>query len=451
MKTFLKRIIPLQIFSAYYWLFSVLGALLYGFPSRKMIVVGITGTKGKTSTANFIWSCAMAANMKAGIITTANIRIGNEESMNHYHMTMPGRFAIQRTMREMVKKGCKVCVVETTSEGLKQWRHAGIDYDVAIFTNLTPEHLPSHGGSFEAYKRAKGALFSSLHRSKHKVLDGVSVQKIVLANNDSEHAPYYLSLASGIAHTFSIHAASDTKAERILESHEGVTFDVCGAGNHNCVSYRLSVLGAFNVYNALPALALMKLWNVSEEQVQAGLKALTLIPGRMEVVCSPVVTHSDKSVVFPATVIVDYAHEGQSMGVATDASRKMLGVGGKLIVLLGAEGGGRDKAKRKDMGEVVAKNADIVVVSDVDPYEDDPVEICEDIAKTVEAAGKKRGMNLFVIGDRRAGIAKALSLAETGDIVLVTGKGAEQSMVIKGGSIPWDDRVVVREEFAKRV
>lgn len=441
MKAFLKRIVPQSIFSAYYWLFSVLGACLYGFPSRKMIVVGITGTKGKTSTANFVWSCSMAAGMKAGIITTANIRIGDEELMNHYHMTMPGRFAIQRTMREMVKKGCKVCVVETTSEGLKQWRHAGIDYDVAIFTNLTPEHLPSHGGSFEAYKKAKGALFSSLHRSCQKKLDGVVVSKIVLANNDSEHAPYYLSLASGIAHTFSIHAASDTKAERIQESHTGVTFAVCGAGNHNCVSYQLSVLGAFNVYNALPAIALMKLWNIPEEKIQAGLKALALIPGRMEVIA--------RVGTFPATVIVDYAHEGQSMSVATEAARKMLGVGGKLVVLLGAEGGGRDKAKRKTMGEVVAKKADIVVVSDVDPYDDDPVEICEDIAKVVEAGGKQRGVSVFVVGDRRAGIAKALSLATVGDVVLVTGKGAEQSMVVRGGSIPWDDRVVVREEMAK--
>lgn len=441
MKFFLKRIVPQQIFSAYYWLFSILGAFLYGFPSRKMIVIGITGTKGKTSTANFVWSCAMAAGMKAGIITTANIRIGEEESMNHYHMTMPGRFAIQRTMREMVRKGCKVCVVETTSEGLKQWRHAGIDYDVAIFTNLTPEHLPSHGGSFEAYKKAKGALFSSLNRARRKTLGGAPVEKIVLANNDSEHAPYYLSLVSGIAHTFSVRAASDTKAERIQEDRMGVSFDVCGAGNRNCVSYRLSVLGAFNVYNALPAIALMRLWNVPEEKIQAGLKTLVLIPGRMEVVSSVGA--------FPATVIVDYAHEGQSMNVATDAARKMLSDGGKLIVVLGAEGGGRDKSKRKAMGEVVAKKADIVIVTDVDPYDDDPVEICEDIAKIVEAGGKQRNVNLFVIGDRRAGIAKALSFAGTGDVVLVTGKGAEQSMVVKGGSIAWDDRTVAREEMAK--
>lgn len=441
MKAFLKRIVPQTIFSLYYWLFSMVGAFLYGFPSRKLIVVGITGTKGKTSTANFIWSCCMAAGMKAGIITTANIRIGNEELMNHYHMTMPGRFAIQQTMREMVKKGCKVCVVETTSEGLKQWRHAGIDYDVAIFTNLTPEHLPSHGGSFEAYKKAKGALFSSLRRSYRKTLDGVVVPKIVLANNDSEHAAYYLSLVSGAAHTFSVQKASDVKAEQIKEGASGVTFSVSGVGGHSSASYQLSVLGAFNVYNALPAIALMRLWGVSEEKIQNGVRSLALIPGRMEVVASS-----------PATVIVDYAHEGQSMTVATEACRKMLGVGGKLIVLLGAEGGGRDKAKRRAMGEVVAWQADVVIVSDVDPYEDDPIEICEDIAKAVEVASlgsKKRDTNLFVIGDRRAGIAKALSIAVSGDVVLITGKGAEQSMVIRGGQIAWDDRTIVREEISK--
>ncbi len=437
MKSFLKHALPGQIFSIYYWCFSMLGALLYGRPSRKMVVVGITGTKGKTSTANFIWSCCMAARMKAGIISTANIRIGEEETMNQYHMTMPGRFAIQRTMREMARKGCKVCVVETTSEGLKQWRHSGIEYDVAIFTNLTPEHLPSHGGSFDAYKKAKGALFSSLGRSSQKTIDGNVVQKIVLANIDSEHAPYYLSLVSGDAHTFSVNSPSDTKAENIQESSSGVTFSVKGA------SYRLSVLGAFNVYNALPALALMKLWNVPDEQVRAGLKALTLIPGRMEVVPFP--AGADGS----CTVIVDYAHEGQSMAAATDASRKMLGESGKLILLLGAEGGGRDKAKRKTMGEIAAQKADVVIVSDVDPYDDDPTEICEDIAKVVEAGGKQRGKDLFVIGDRRSGIAKALALANTGDVVLITGKGAEQSMVTRSGSTPWDDRSVVREEMTK--
>lgn len=431
MKSFLKRIVPLPIFSAYYWIFSVVGAVLYRFPSRKMIIVGITGTKGKTSTANFIWSSCMAAGMKAGIISTANIRIGDEEQMNRYHMTMPGRFAIQRTMREMVKRGCKVCVVETTSEGLKQWRHAGIDYDVAIFTNLTPEHLPSHGGSFEAYKQAKGVLFSSLKHSYRKTLEGVAVQKIVLANLDSEHAPYYLSLASGVAHTFSVRAASDTKAENIQESRDGVTFSVAGT------SYQLSLLGAFNVYNALPAIALMQLWNVPKEKIVEGVKCLAMIPGRMEVIPAPF------------SLIVDYAHEGQSMNAAIDAVRKLTKPSGKVIVLLGAEGGGRDKAKRAVMGAIVANKADAVIVSDVDPYEDDPVQICEDIAKVAEAGGKQRGTNLFVIGDRRAGIAKALSLAAIGDAVLITGKGAEQSMVVKGGSLPWDDRVVVREELAK--
>lgn len=442
MKSFLKRAIPSPIFSLYYRLISTIGACLYGFPSRQMVVVGVTGTKGKTSVANFVWSCCMAADMKAGIITTANIRIGTVETMNPYHMTMPGRFAIHRTMRDMVRAGCRVCVVETTSEGLKQWRHAGINYDVAIFTNLTPEHLSSHGGSFDKYKEAKGALFWALRRASHKTFGGRPVQKIALLNADSEHAQYFANIVPNISRTFSVRTASDTKAEDIQESANEVVFSVQNSSG-SPARYTLSVLGAFNVYNALPAVALMQMWKVPEEKIRLGLRNLTLIPGRMETV-RPLTPPS-----FPATVIVDYAHERQSMNAAVDASRKLLGPKGKLIVLLGAEGGGRDKAKRAAMGDVVARKAEVVIVSDVDPYEDDPIEICEEIAGAVVAGGKVRGVDLFVIGDRRAGIAKALSLSVAGDVVLITGKGAEQSMVVKGGSIPWDDRVVVREEMAK--
>ena len=413
--------------------FALLGALCFGFPSEKMIVVGITGTKGKTSTANFIWSCAMSAGIKAGIVTTANIRIGDQEILNPYHMTMPGRLTIQRLMADMVKAGCRLCVVETTSEGLKQSRHAGIHYDFAVFTNLTPEHLPSHGGDFENYTRAKGVLFSALSKTKRKFLDNREIGKMIVANTDSEHAQFFLNFVADRKISFGLREKSDFQASGIKESASGVSFALGGR------TYSLSLLGAFNVYNALPAMIILKTLGVSDEVIAKGLSELKMIPGRMELI--------DGGQNF--TLIVDYAHEKQSITGVLDTARAMVGANHKVIILLGAEGGGRDKAKRPIMGELSAKKADYVVVSNVDPYEDDPREIVEDISVVAEKFGKVRGQDLFVIEDRRVGITKALSMAKVGDIVLITGKGAEQSMIIGGKSIPWDDRVVVREELKK--
>ena len=193
------------------------------------------------------------------------------------------------------------------------------------------------------------------------------------------------------------------------------------------------------MYNALPAIAIGRLLGISDDCIKKGLNNLRLIPGRMEVIKEGQ----------PFTLIVDYAHEKQSITGVLKTANAMKKPDAKTIILLGAEGGGRDKAKRPIMGELAGKMADYLVVSNVDPYEDDPTEIVEDIAVVAEKFGKVRNKDLFVIEDRRAGISKALSLAKAGDIVLITGKGAEQSMIIGGKSIPWDDRVIVKEELNK--
>lgn len=441
MKKFLKRFLPEKVILFYHYILSVIATFLYGFPSKKMIIIGVTGTKGKTSAANFIWSCLSADGEKAGIISTANIRIGNKENLNKYHMTMPGGFVIQKLMAEMVSAGCKYCVVETTSEGIKQYRHVGIYYDIAVFTNLTPEHLSSHGGSFEEYKRMKGKMFAALS-SYEKVMDGKEIEKLVVVNLDSEHADYFMAFKAGKKVTFGIsNKKADYAASNIKETSDGVEFDVSGfSGSGGVEHFKIGIFGKFNVYNVLPAIAIGRAMGISDSSIKKGLERLSVIPGRMEII--------DEGQNFLA--IVDYAHEKESITCVLEAANNMKGEGGKVIILLGAEGGGRDKAKRPIMGELSAKMADYVIVSNVDPYEDDPVQILEDIACAAEAAGKVRGKNLFVIEDRRAGIKKAVSLAGERDVVFITGKGAEQSIVIGGKKIEWDDRVVVREELRKR-
>jgi UDP-N-acetylmuramoyl-L-alanyl-D-glutamate--2,6-diaminopimelate ligase len=434
MKSLIKKLIPANILLAYHYLIAMSAAIVYGFPSKKMIIIGVTGTKGKTSTINFIWSCLTASGHKTGMISTANIRIGQDEMLNKYHMTMPGRFNIQKLLSKMRSAGCEYCVVEVTSEGLKQHRNTGIYFDIGVFTNLTPEHLQSHEGSFEKYKQAKAKMFASLTSYK-KIINGNVIEKIIIANNDDEHAGYYLNFDADKKITFGINGASDITAKDILETGNGVEFVV---DNSN---FRLNILGKFNVYNAIPAIVIAKHADASDAQIQKGFDDLKSIPGRMEVI------NNNQSFI----VIVDYAHEKQSITKILQTANTMKKPNAKVIILLGAEGGGRDIAKRPIMGELSAKMADYVVVSNVDPYEDDPKQIVEDIALAAEKFGKIRNKDLFVIEDRRTGISKALSLATDNDIVLITGKGAEQSIVIDGKKYPWDDRIVVKEELEKLI
>ncbi len=426
-KSLLKKIVPKQIFSSYYYALAIGSALYYGQPSKKMIIIGVTGTKGKTSTANFIWA-GLSKKYKVGMITSANIRIGDQEELNAYHMTMPGRATIQRLMKKMLDAGCQYCVVETTSEGIKQFRHKGIVYDTLVFTNLTPEHLPSHGGSFENYKQAKGAIFKELSERPKKVIDGKEITTTIIVNADSEHRDYFLGFSAQNKVTYSIVNPSDFQVKGSIHTPLGPQFTLGEA------SYHLSILGTFNIYNALPSIIIAEKAGLSPADIQAGLEKLTLIPGRMEQI--------QEGQNF--SVIVDYAHEKESMGALLATAKSMRPAGKKIIVVLGAEGGGRDKAKRPAMGKIVGEQADYVLVTNVDPYEDDPKEIIEDIAVVAERCGKVRGENLFTILDRKESIAKALSLAKSGDIVLLTGKGAEQSMVVSGATVPWDDREVVR-------
>src|SRR5574343_1073403 len=249
MQKFLKKILPKEIFFIYHYAMAIFASIFYLNPSSKMVVIGVTGTKGKTSTANYIYSCLSAGGLKTGIISTANIRIGDLESLNNIHMTMPGRFGIQRLMSQMVKAGCKFCVIETTSEGIKQFRHIGIKYDIAVFTNITPEHLPSHNNSLEEYRRMKEKMMNAISNHSKKI-DCVVVSKLIIAKHDDENVSHFIKYNADKKITYGIKSNCDFKASNIKETIDGVDFDI----ENN--KYHISIPGQFNVYNALPAIAI---------------------------------------------------------------------------------------------------------------------------------------------------------------------------------------------------
>lgn len=434
LKSLLRKIVPESIILNYHYCQSKFANLYFQNPSEKMIVIGVTGTKGKTTTANFIWSALESSGEKCGLIGTANIRIGKKEYLNKYHMTMPGTFVIQGLMKEMVKAKCKYLVMEVTSEGVKQWRHLGINFDFGVFTNLTPEHLRSHENSFENYKKAKGEFFNYLTKSKQKFFDNQTIKKTTIVNLDSPHSQYFLDFPVDTKITYGLNTDSQVKPTNIENKKDGIAFKI------NNDNFEINLIGEFNILNALPAIAISQNLGIDMKKVQEGFNSLKVIPGRMEKI--------DLGQNFE--VFVDYAHEKESMTVAVNtAKERVKSSHGKVVVLLGAEGGGRDKNKRAHMGEIVGKLADYIVVSNVDPYDDDPTEIVEDIAKISEKFGKVRDKNLFVIEDRQEGIKKALSLAQENDLVLITGKGSEQSMIIGPNKLKWDDREVVKEELKK--
>ncbi len=432
-KTAIKKLVPKPIFSLYHLALAEAGTILYGHPSRKMMIIGVTGTRGKTTTANYIWSVLTAAGYKVGQTGTANIRIGEKEMMNPYHMTMPGRFKMQKLLADMVKAGCEIAVVETPSEGVEQFRHKGIAYDYLVFTVLYPEHLAIHNWDPERCAAKMITLFSDLKNQPRKKLRGAEIKKTFIINRDSNGWEKFWENEAEEKFSFGIKERATLAAANISSSAAGVTFAAGGK------KYALNTPGAYNVANALPSIVIGHALNIADEVIAKGLAALGTIPGRMEKIEAGQ----------PYAVYVDYAHDGPSIEALLTSAKQMAGDAGRVIITVGAEGGGRDKDKRPVMGKLCATLADFTVVTNVDPYDDDPKPIIADIAKAAAAAGAKLNQELFIIEDRRAGIKKALALAKTGDIVLITGKGAEQSMEIGGHSIPWDDRKVVREEIGR--
>ena len=468
----IKRFIPIKFFKAiqpiYHFLIGLLAVLVHRFPSRKLIVIGVTGTAGKTSTVYLIAKMLNGAGYKTGFTSTSVISNGNSEWLNDKKMTMPGRFFIQKNLREMVKNGCRYAIVETTSEGIKQFRHRFINYDILVFTGLYPEHIESHG-SFENYKAAKGKLFTHLKNCKTKYvndehlvvkpksnlkkLDLTRVLKTIIVNGDDDNADYFLNFWSEAKMVCSFNKELDNEyflkkistevlvkdftllhGSDINSSAGGVSLKI------NNESIDLKLLGEFNAVNALTAYAVGLNQKLDIKKIKLGLESVQGLAGKLELI----------SAGQNFTAIVDYSFEPKALEKLYQTVKLI--PHNKTIHVLGSTGGGRDSSRRPVLGKLAAKNADIVIVTNEDPYDEDPMIIIEAVAAGAEEGGKILDSNLFKILDRRDAIKKALKLAEEGDLLLFTGKGAEQYICVADGQkLPWDERVVVKEEIVDKM
>lgn len=432
-KFLVKKIIPPFVLSWYHRALAIFAMYLYGRPSERLIVIGVTGTNGKSTVVNLIAKILEEAGNKVGLTSTVNFKIAGKTWLNDKKMTMLGRFQLQKLLKKMVRAGCKYAVIETSSEGIKQYRHLGINYDVAVFTNLTPEHIESHG-SFENYKKAKGKLFAHLSQSKNKVIKGLRIPKAMVVNLDDQHCSYFLSFPAERKLGFTIQekenqaVRTQVRASNIRLSESGSYFEALGQEFH------LNILGDFAVENALAAITSGQHFKIDTREMKRALESIRYIPGRMQLI--------NQGQNFK--VMVDYAPEPYSL----KRVYKNLDLipHKRLIHVLGSCGGGRDKARRPILGRIAGEKADIVVVTNEDPYDDDPMQIINEVAAGAQEKGKRDGENLFKILDRREALKKAVFLAQVGDLVLATGKGAEQAICVADGKkIPWDERKVLKE------
>jgi UDP-N-acetylmuramoyl-L-alanyl-D-glutamate--2,6-diaminopimelate ligase len=418
LKEKLRAVTPPFLVRGYHFSIAILGAALYGFPSSKLTVIAVTGTKGKSSTAEMINAIFEEAGYKTALLNSIRFKIAGDSRANELRMSMPGRFFIQDFLARAVRAECKVAILEMTSEGARQYRHRGIALDALVFTNLAPEHIESHG-SLQAYADAKYEIGKQLARSRKR-------PRTMVANADDPQGARYLTLAVENALPFSLSANAPYAA-----GEDGGHFHFDNA------DIAIHLPGEFSLRNAIAAATVAHAFGIASTVIVKALDKLTRIPGRAERV--------DAGQDF--AVVVDYAHTPDSLTALYDAygaSRK--------ICVMGSTGGGRDTWKRPVMGSIADARCETVILTNEDPYDEDPRSIVDAVV-----SGMKRSP--LVIMDRREAIANAFNIAATyrqaqGDqnvAVLITGKGTDPCICgPRGSKLPWSDAQVAREELAKR-
>jgi UDP-N-acetylmuramoyl-L-alanyl-D-glutamate--2,6-diaminopimelate ligase len=416
-----------------------LAASFYGNPGRKLTVIGVTGTDGKTTTCNLLYQILLAAGFKTGLISSINAVIGGEILDTGFHVTTPDAPDMQRYLARMVAAGLTHVVLETTSHGWAQYRVDACEFDVGVLTNITHEHLDQHG-SFENYRAAKARLFQSLERTLPKPQGN---PRLAVLNRDDSSYEYLSPITLGPQVCYGLDAAADIRAESVKYIPQGINFDAVGADF--CIPVTSPLVGEYNVSNCLAALTTaVRGLNIDPETAAGGIAALAGVPGRMERI----------SLGQPFTAIVDFAHTPNALRVAIETIRRMIdspltlvgeGTGvraGRVIVILGSAGL-RDREKRRMMAQVAAELADVSILTAEDPRTESLDGILEEMAVGARTQGGEEGKTFWRISDRGEAIRLGVRLARPGDIVVACGKGHEQSMCFDTTEYPWDDRIAM--------
>ena len=409
----IKKIIPKKVFKffqpTYHYLLVLAGAIIYRFPARKIYVVGVTGTKGKSTTTEIINSILEANDHKTALSNTIRFKVGDKSKPNKFKMSMPGRFFMQKFLYDAVKEGCTHAVVEITSEGSKQFRHKFIYLDAFVFTNLSPEHIESHG-SYENYKKAKLDIADNLNCSYKK-------DTVLVVNKDDPESESFMLKKADRKISFSLFDAKPFSLENSIRM------------TYKKTTIYSPLKGEFNVYNILAAATVAEAMGVPQEIIKVGIERLSEIKGRVQMV--------DLGQNFE--VVVDYAHTPDSLEKLYKAFENK-----KKVCVLGNTGGGRDTWKRPVMAKIAEDYCEEVILTNEDPYDEDPQKIIDDMKKVLKKPYKE-------IINRREAIKYALKKAkEIGDhsVVLISGKGTDPYiMEANGEKIPWSDYNVAKEEL----
>jgi UDP-N-acetylmuramoyl-L-alanyl-D-glutamate--2,6-diaminopimelate ligase len=402
---------------------AALAAAFHGHPGRKLRVIGVTGTDGKTTTIHLISALLEAAGHRTGLLSTVHCKVGDRLLPNEYRFTTPEAPQVQALLAEMVSAGVDCAVLESSSHGLALHRLDGCEYDVAVLTNVTADHLDFHG-SREEYVAAKGRLFAMLDEAADKGVD-----KVAVLNADEPAAAYFAGLTRARIVTYGVQKAADLQATDISPAEWGSRFCLRTEGSE--LEVVVGLPGLFNVYNSLAAAAVALSQGMSLAAVKDALGSFPGVPGRLQRI--------DEGQ--PFTVVVDFAH-------APEALRRVLAFlrercRGRLIVVFGCIGE-RERPRRAGMGLAAGELADFAIISNDNPFQEDPQAILAEIAQGLRQAGRHEGHHFVRVADRREAIAHALAMAVEGDTVLLAGKGHEQSITIGDTIIPWDECRVAR-------
>jgi UDP-N-acetylmuramoyl-L-alanyl-D-glutamate--2,6-diaminopimelate ligase len=428
-----RKLIPRPLFRlgqpVYHWLLAISGNIIYRFPGRKIKVIGITGTNGKSTTVELVNSVLKTAGFKTGMISTIGIEIAGTRIDNTSNRTTLGRWQTPRFLRRMVKAGCEYAVIEVASEGIAWHRTWGIPFDVAVFTNLSPEHLNFHK-TMVRYRNTKGKLFANLslgsYKKKRILGKKVKIEKVSVVNADDKEANYFGAFPAD-RHIFYGLKKGELKAKNLV-SKEGISFTVEYQGKNTPVNSAL--WGSFNAYNILAAWAVGLSQGIDQKKIKEGVAAVKKVSGRLEEV------PTGKGF----RIFVDYAMTPDAYEMVFEELRRITKA--RLMTVFGAAGE-RDRTKRPVIGEVAAKKADYIILTDDEPYGEDPKKIIEEIETGVK---KVTGANYKVIPDRKKALGAIIKEAKSGDVIVVPGMGHEKFRNVgKNKRIPWDEVKIIQE------